>query len=152
MGFAAMEESVMPVVPKFGMNFKEKPMNIGRFGLNKEDLEEDRVKIEDDDFEVSEGSRGPCIRFSEKVKDRLYRPWQNVIIIKLMGKAHAYNFLLTRLKQKWSMLKGLHIEWFNAEAIKRIGDLIGITYCIDTHTIAQARGKYACICVEVDLT
>ncbi|CAL2230117.1 unnamed protein product [Prunus armeniaca] len=106
MGFAAMEESVMPVVPKFGMNFKEKPMNIGRFGLNKEDLEEDRVKIEDDDFEVSEGSRGPCIRFSEKVKDRLYRPWQNVIIIKLMGKAHAYNFLLTRLKQKWSMLKG----------------------------------------------
>ncbi|CAL8993384.1 unnamed protein product, partial [Prunus brigantina] len=100
------EESVMPMVPKFGMNFEEKLMNIGRFGLNKEDLEEDRLKIEDDDFEVSEGSRGPCIRFSKKEKHRLYRPWQNVIIIKLIGKAHAYNFLLTRLKQKWSMLKG----------------------------------------------
>lgn len=51
MGVAAMEEeSVMPVVPKFGMNFEEKLMNIGRFGLNKEDLDEDRLKIEDDDF------------------------------------------------------------------------------------------------------
>ncbi|BFG31382.1 hypothetical protein CerSpe_176560 [Prunus speciosa] len=215
---AAMEEeSALPARPKSGMNFKEKLMNIGGFGLNKEELEKDRLKIEDDDFEVSEGSRGPCIRFSEKVKDSLYRPWKNAIIIKLMGKAHAFNFLLTRLKQKWSMLKGpmslidlennfyivrfaldedmryvfsggpwviagqslvmqrwkpgfnpneatitrmavwvritgLHIEWFNAEAIKRIGDLIGITYRIDTHTIAQARGKYARICVEIDLT
>ncbi|CAL2272251.1 unnamed protein product [Prunus armeniaca] len=134
-----------------------------------------------------------------------------------MGRTHTYSFLLARLRQKWSLLKGairlidlennfyvvrfvleedmryvfsggpwviagqslvmqrwkpgfdpneatitcmavwvhvtgLHVEWFNPEAIKRIGDLIGVTYRIDTHTIAQARGKYARICIELDLT
>ncbi|CAL9021388.1 unnamed protein product [Prunus brigantina] len=202
------------------MNFREKLMNPGGIGVHKEDLvgmEEDKLTIEDDDFEVSEGTRGPCIRFCTKVMERLYRPWRNAIIIKLMGRTHTYSFLLARLRQKWSLLKGaislidlennfyvvrfvleediryvfsggpwviagqslvmqrwkpgfdpneatitrmavwvrimgLHVEWFNPEAIKRIGDLIGVTYRIDTHIVAQARGKYARICIELDLT
>lgn len=52
----------------------------------------------------------------------------------------------------WVRITGLHVEWFNPEAIKRIGDLIGVTYRIDTHTVAQARGKYGRICIELDLT
>lgn len=43
----------------------------------------------------------------------------------------------------WVRIAILHVEWFNPEAIKRIGDLIGVTYRIETHTVAQARGKYA---------
>ncbi|CAL2256144.1 unnamed protein product [Prunus armeniaca] len=216
-----MEVEPFPtVVPKPIMNFREKLMNPSGIGVHKEDLvgmEEDKLTIKDDDFEVSEGTRGPCIRFCTKVKERLYHPWWNAIIIKLMGRTHTYSFLLARLRQKWSLLKGamslidmennfyvvrfvleedmkyvfsrgpcviagkslvmqrwkpsfdpneatmthmavwvritgLHVEWFNPEAIKRIGDLIGVTYCIDTHTVAQARGKYARICIELDLT
>ncbi|ONI23633.1 hypothetical protein PRUPE_2G199900 [Prunus persica] len=215
-----MEVEPFPTVaPKPIMNFREKLMNPGGIGVHKEDLvgmEEDKLTIEDDDFLVSEGTRGPCIRFCTKVKERLYRPWRNAIIIKLMGRTHTYSFLLARLRQKWSLLKGamslidlennfyvvrfvleddmryvfsrepwviagqslvmqrwklgfdhnstitrmavwvritgLHVEWFNPEAIKRIGDLIGVTYRIDTLTVAQARGKYSRICIELDLT
>ncbi|CAB4319978.1 unnamed protein product [Prunus armeniaca] len=85
----AMEVEPFPTVaPKPIMNFREKLMNPGGIGVHKEDLvgmEEDKLTIEDDDFEVSEGTRGPCIRFCTKVKERLYRPWWNAIIIKLMG-------------------------------------------------------------------
>ncbi|KAB2620717.1 hypothetical protein D8674_037697 [Pyrus ussuriensis x Pyrus communis] len=61
--------------------------------------------------------------------------------------------------QKWragfdphSEIVGLHVEWFNPEAMKRIGDLIGTTFRVDAHTASQVRGKYARVCVELDLT
>ncbi|KAM1032357.1 hypothetical protein ACFX2C_036031 [Malus domestica] len=52
----------------------------------------------------------------------------------------------------WVRIVGLHIEWFNPEAMKRIGDLIGTTLRVDAHTASQVRGKYARVCVELDLT
>ncbi|CAL8169598.1 unnamed protein product [Prunus armeniaca] len=74
----AMEVEPFPTVaPKPIMNFCEKLMNPSGIGVHKEDLvvmEEDKLTIEDDDFEVSEGTRGPCIRFCTKVKERLYHP------------------------------------------------------------------------------
>ncbi|KAI5337827.1 hypothetical protein L3X38_017098 [Prunus dulcis] len=180
-------------------------------------MADDKFTIEADDFIVSEGEKGPSIRFSEQVKERLYRPWRTSIIIKLMGKSHTYNFVLARLQHRWGMIKGpwklidlengfftvrfvleedmkailcggpwviagqylvmqrwkpgfdplveqvtrmtvwvriigLHVEWFRPEAMLRIGDLLGTTFKVDSNTVAQVRGKYARVCVEIDLT
>ncbi|KAL6293890.1 hypothetical protein ACE6H2_002032 [Prunus campanulata] len=35
--------------------------------------------------------------------------------------------------------------------IKCIGDLIGSTYNVDVHIVGQMRGKFASVCVEIDL-
>lgn len=35
---------------------------------------------------VSEGSRGPSFRFSQKVEDKLNSEWNCVLIVKFMGK------------------------------------------------------------------
>ncbi|CAL8176299.1 unnamed protein product [Prunus armeniaca] len=45
------------------------------------------------------------IKFSESIKDCLYRPWRTSVIIKLMGRPLMYNFLHARLLQRWA-LKG----------------------------------------------
>ncbi|KAI5310973.1 hypothetical protein L3X38_030077 [Prunus dulcis] len=68
-------------------------------------MEEDQLVIQDGDFEVSESANCPSIRFSEQIKEKLYRPWRNSIIIKFVGRAQTYNFILARLKQQWQ-LKG----------------------------------------------
>ncbi|KAB2629216.1 hypothetical protein D8674_034011 [Pyrus ussuriensis x Pyrus communis] len=60
--------------------------------------------------------------------------------------------------QKWRAGFDPHSEsinrmaWYNPEAMKRIGDLIGTTLRVDAHTASQVRGKYARVCVELDLT
>lgn len=42
-------------------------------------MEEDQLVIQDGDFEVSELANGLSIRFSEKIKEKLYKPWRNSI-------------------------------------------------------------------------
>ncbi|CAL9017993.1 unnamed protein product [Prunus brigantina] len=52
----------------------------------------------------------------------------------------------------WVRIIGLHVEWFRPEAMLRIGDLLGTTFKVNSNTVAQVRGKYARVCVEIDLT
>lgn len=186
----------------------EKPI-----GASSAAVMEDQLVIQDGDFEVSESANGPSICFSEQVKEKLYRPWRNSIIIKFVGRAHTYNFVLARLKQRWQLkgpmqlidlsndffivrflleedlnyvltggpwviagqyltmqkwrpnfdpdleqisrltiwarLSGLYVEYFTKETVKPIGDLLGTIHKVDCHTIAQSRGKYARVCVEI---
>lgn len=171
---------------------------------------------DDDDVVVSKGEKGPSIQFSERAMSRLCKPWQNALIIKLLGRSHTYNYLQSRLQQKWSLKGGwklvdlindyyvakfeleedlnfvltggpwiiagqylimqewrpgfcpasaqitrmaawirvsaLQLECFDVWALKRIGNLLGKLLKIDTLTTSQNRGKFARLCVELDLT
>ncbi|KAI5343242.1 hypothetical protein L3X38_011118 [Prunus dulcis] len=49
--------------------------------------------------------KGPSIQFSDRAMDPLSQPWKHALIIKLLGRSHAYNYIHDRLQQKWS-LKG----------------------------------------------
>ncbi|CAL9031736.1 unnamed protein product [Prunus brigantina] len=144
------------------------------------------------------------------------KPWQNALIIKLLGRSHTYNYLHDRLQQKWSLNGGwklvdlvndyfvvkfeveedlnyvltegpwiiagqyltmqkwrsgfcpstasitrmavwirvsaIQLECFDVWALKRIGNLLGKLLKIDAHTTSQNRGKFARLCVELDLT
>ncbi|CAL9018615.1 unnamed protein product [Prunus brigantina] len=51
----------------------------------------------------------------------------------------------------WVRINGLNVEYFRVDVIEKIGNLVGATIKVDAHTLSQARGKYARICVELDL-
>jgi hypothetical protein len=52
----------------------------------------------------------------------------------------------------WVRIPGLPIEYYDAKVLKSIGDRIGRKVKVDKNTLKQERGKYARLCVEVDLT
>lgn len=52
----------------------------------------------------------------------------------------------------WISFSGLPIEYYDSQVLEFIGNRIGRTLKVDKNTLAQARGKYARLCVEVDLT
>lgn len=52
----------------------------------------------------------------------------------------------------WVRFSGLPIEYYDPKVLKFIGNRIGRTVRVDNTTLLQERGKYARMCVEVDLT
>ncbi|KAK2425036.1 zinc ion binding / nucleic acid binding protein [Trifolium repens] len=52
----------------------------------------------------------------------------------------------------WVRISGLPIEYYDARVLRNIGNKIGSTMKVDKNTLMQERGKYARLCVEVDLT
>ncbi|BFG30494.1 hypothetical protein CerSpe_167680 [Prunus speciosa] len=51
----------------------------------------------------------------------------------------------------WVRINGLNVEYFRSDVMEKIGNLIGTTVKVDAHTMSQARGKFARVCVELDL-
>lgn len=51
----------------------------------------------------------------------------------------------------WIHLCELPIELYDAEVLKQIGESIGKVLRIDSHTAMEARGKYARLCIQVDV-
>ena len=51
----------------------------------------------------------------------------------------------------WIRLPKLHIEFYALCVLKEIGSAIGSVLRIDSNTAAEARGRYARICVQIDL-
>ena len=51
----------------------------------------------------------------------------------------------------WIRLNELPIELYEPEVLKEIGGNIGKVLRIDSHTTMEARGKYARLCIQVDV-
>lgn len=51
----------------------------------------------------------------------------------------------------WIRLSGLPIEYYNAKALQHIGKAIGNVLRIDTFTTTETRGKFARLCIQVDV-
>ncbi|CAI0473757.1 unnamed protein product [Linum tenue] len=52
----------------------------------------------------------------------------------------------------WAQLPELPIEFINKEAVMKIGEWLGKPVRVDRATELGARGKYARVCIEVNLT
>ena len=52
----------------------------------------------------------------------------------------------------WARINELPIEYYEASVIKQIGQALGKVLRIDTNTAMEARGRYARICVQVDIS
>ncbi|XP_023873886.2 uncharacterized protein LOC111986484 [Quercus suber] len=51
----------------------------------------------------------------------------------------------------WIRLNELPIELYETEVLKEIGESIGKVLRIDSHTAMEARGRYARICVQINI-
>lgn len=52
----------------------------------------------------------------------------------------------------WVRLNELLIEYYKAVVLRQIGQALGNVLRVDTHTAVEARGRYAQICVQVDIS
>ncbi|CAL2278991.1 unnamed protein product [Prunus armeniaca] len=52
----------------------------------------------------------------------------------------------------WLRVSAIQLECFDVWSLKRVGNLLGKLLKIDSLTTAQNRGKFARLCVELDLT
>ncbi|KAK9921204.1 hypothetical protein M0R45_029724 [Rubus argutus] len=144
--------SVFPAKSSAPLSFKASLIGTTLFDPTTGGLD-DISRITAADCKVQELERGPSIQFSDKVEEDLCKPWRNTIVLKPLGRPMAYSFLMDRLVSRWK-LKGpcLDIRYFKLGSLTQIGNLLGETVKVDLHTAAQARGKYARICVELDLS
>ena len=51
----------------------------------------------------------------------------------------------------WIRLNELPIEYYHAEALHQIGKTIGNVLRVDTHTASETRGRFARLCIQVDV-
>ncbi|KAL4321119.1 hypothetical protein AHAS_Ahas14G0078600 [Arachis hypogaea] len=51
----------------------------------------------------------------------------------------------------WVRLPGLPIEYYEKHFLGKVGDQIGKTLKVDMSTAKQSRGKFARLCIEIDL-
>ena len=51
----------------------------------------------------------------------------------------------------WIRLNELPIEYYHAEALHQIGKTIGNVLRVDTHTAFETRGRFARLCIQVDV-
>nr|POE53002.1 uncharacterized protein CFP56_06863 [Quercus suber] len=70
------------------------------------------------------------------------RPWEPFF------KPSSANISLVAV---WIRLYELPIELYEAEILREIGGSIGKVLRIDTHTAMEARGKYARMCIQIDI-
>ncbi|CAL8990508.1 unnamed protein product, partial [Prunus brigantina] len=100
----APEHNQAPISSHATESFRDKLMNkvnlVENVGIDVNRLGDayDDAK-DDDDVVVSKGEKGPSIQFSKRAMSRLCKPWQNALIIKLLGRSHTYNYLQSRLRR-----------------------------------------------------
>lgn len=70
------------------------------------------------------------------------RPWEQFF------KLSSRNVSLVAV---WIWLYELPIEPYEAEVLRQIEEFIGKVLRIDTHTATEARGKYARLCIQIDI-
>ena len=69
-------------------------------------VEEDNIDTEgfsEDDEDECDDDDCPVIKLSAEEKRRIRAPWQQTLILKLMGRRVGYMFLIQRLKSMWKL-------------------------------------------------
>ncbi|KAL9419862.1 hypothetical protein AB3S75_037595 [Citrus x aurantiifolia] len=74
-----------------------------------EEFHDDDWDFEPGDVMVSSDGAMPTIDFSERIQEKLIKPWQNSIVVKLLGKNIGYRVLYTRLKSRWKRNRELSV-------------------------------------------
>nr|POE90730.1 hypothetical protein CFP56_75173 [Quercus suber] len=75
-----------------------------------------------------------AVSLSKSTKKRIRAPWSKAVIVKVYGR-----------------LNNLPIEYYEAEFLNEIGQAIEKVLRIDTHTALGSRGRYARLCVQIDV-
>ncbi|XVE96610.1 hypothetical protein REPUB_Repub02eG0237700 [Reevesia pubescens] len=181
-----------------------------------EEDESDNCGFSSEDDSYDEDLDGPVVMLSKEDKSRIRKPWQNTLIVKLLGRQISYTYLCNRIKQLWALkghvevvdmdngfycirfglrmdynsvltngpwivadhyltvrrwtpgfrseeatinsvaawvrFPGMPLEFYDSSILRMMGDKIGRSVRIDRTTTNMIRGKFARMCVELDLT
>ncbi|KAI9109367.1 hypothetical protein K1719_019421 [Acacia pycnantha] len=79
------------------------------------------------------------------------KPFGRTLVVKLLGRQPSYGFMVKKLRQIWAR-KDLPAPLFDKKFLLNLGNVIGKAIKLDIHTTQRARGKFARMCVELDLT
>ncbi|KAH9669745.1 hypothetical protein KPL70_021920 [Citrus sinensis] len=69
----------------------------------------DEWELEEEDVCCKEDESMPYIAFSQRVHDRLAKPWANSVVVKTLGRNLGYRVISERLKRLWSSTMGFSI-------------------------------------------
>ncbi|CAN1125433.1 hypothetical protein LINPERHAP1_LOCUS10832 [Linum perenne] len=128
--------------------------------------------MQDDTFS---NPRCPKISFTEEEVRSFYKPWSKALVIKVLEKKFSYQTVKRRLETLWARSGSIQVsdaansfflvrfsdqdDYQRAAfrgpwqlAVTRIGNHIGRTVRLDLATTEGARGRYARVCVEVDIS
>lgn len=61
------------------------------------------------DIIVGDDGTMPTIKFSKRIHDKLIKPWQNSMIVKLLGRNIGYNVLCNRMKVMWHKIQDFSV-------------------------------------------
>ena len=81
-------------------------------------------------------------------------PWfigQHFLAIRKWEPKFQASFATLSSVAMWIRLLELPIEFYEHNALLKIGRAIGPVLCIDANTANGARGRFACLCVQVNL-
>ncbi|KAL7221605.1 hypothetical protein ACSBR1_023541 [Camellia fascicularis] len=76
--------------------------------LSSDEENDDQEGHQDTEQLLSEPMNMPTISLSKKLRQKIGKPWESALIIRLLGKSIGYNMLCTRVKNIW----GLQDEFF----------------------------------------
>ncbi|CAN1184437.1 hypothetical protein LINPERHAP2_LOCUS36975 [Linum perenne] len=119
--------------------------------------------------------RCPKILFSENEIKSFYRPWSRALVVKVLERTFSFGAVKKRLESLWARNGNIQVSdasnsYFLVRfadaadyqraafqgpwklAVTRIGNCIGRTVRLDLATSEGARGRYARVCVEVDIS
>ncbi|CAN1181287.1 hypothetical protein LINPERPRIM_LOCUS6171 [Linum perenne] len=119
--------------------------------------------------------RCPKIPFTEAEIKSFYKPWSKALVVKVLERSFSFLAMKRRLEYLWAKSGSIQVsdlsnnfflvrfanqDDYSLAAFKgpwkiyvsRIGNYIGRTIRLDLATAEGTRGRYARVCVEVDLT
>ncbi|KAJ4823758.1 hypothetical protein Tsubulata_038975 [Turnera subulata] len=138
------------------VSYKEK-LTMGSMWEEDEDfwMMEDEPEVEEGDITIVEGERGPSLILSDSLSSRLNRPWERVVIVKLLGRSIGYKALGAKLMAMRKPVGPIYIIdlEFNFYVVKFSNEE-------DMHrallegpwSIFNNRGQFAKVAVRIDLT
>ncbi|KAK9995977.1 hypothetical protein SO802_020663 [Lithocarpus litseifolius] len=103
----------------------------------------------DSDEDIEEVKEGfALVSLSKETKKCIRAPWVKAFIVK------EANFkpskALVSSVAVWVRLNELPIEYYDATVLWHIDQALETVLRVDMHTATEARGRYACLCVQVD--
>ncbi|XP_024035693.1 uncharacterized protein LOC112096477 [Citrus clementina] len=70
---------------------------------------DDEWEFELGDVIVGDDGAMPTINFSQQIHEKLVKPWQNSVVVKLLGRNIGYKVLFNRLKVMWHMISDFSV-------------------------------------------
>uniref|UniRef100_A0A2N9H4L7 CCHC-type domain-containing protein n=1 Tax=Fagus sylvatica TaxID=28930 RepID=A0A2N9H4L7_FAGSY len=123
-------------------------------------MEEDEIISSDEEEDEEPPEEGEVvIKFTRELKHRIRAPWSTSLIVKVNTFCHlGREFLISELLEAsvktvaiWVRLPELPMEYYHKDSLLHIGSGLGPVLRVDFNTAAGTRGRFARICVQIDL-